>query len=111
MDHVVNTNIKHNPVNDVIDNELKFDRSNSLANNPVKDTLHIVTIMLRGRKKSRQTLSSGLTFLWDSGATKIMIKCKHINPYKSKLSDNRVKYSTDDVPYRTKDVSYALTSL
>ena len=49
--HAVSTNIKYNQVNYSIDNELKFDSSNSLANDSVNDTLHIVTISLRGRKR------------------------------------------------------------
>ena len=55
--HVVSTNINYNHVNYIIDNELKFDSSNSLANNPVKDPPHIVTLSLIGGKKSRQALN------------------------------------------------------
>ena len=61
MDHIVSTNIKSNKLNGAINNELKFDIRNSLANNLVKDTLTIVTIILRGSQKSRHTLNSGLT--------------------------------------------------
>ena len=46
----VSTNIKSNQVNGGIDNELKFDSSNSLSNDYVNDTLPIVNISLRGRK-------------------------------------------------------------
>ena len=36
MDHVVSTNVKNtNQVNDTVENELKFDSSDILANNPV----------------------------------------------------------------------------
>ena len=59
----MSTNIKTNQVNDVIENELKFYSSNSLSNNPSQDPLSIVNISLRGSKKFRQTLISGLTFL------------------------------------------------
>ena len=50
------TNINNNQVNDGIDDELKFDSSNNLVNNPVQDPLPILTISLRGNKNSRQTL-------------------------------------------------------
>ena len=46
----MSTTIKYNKVNDVIDNELKFDSINSLANNPVKDALPITNISHRGSK-------------------------------------------------------------
>ena len=52
LDYVVINNIKSNQVNYVIENEVKVDSTNSLANNPVKYTLHILTITLRGGKKS-----------------------------------------------------------
>ena len=58
-------NLKTNQVNDVVDNGLKFDSKNSLANNYVQDPLLIMTISLRGSKRSRKILNSGLTCLWD----------------------------------------------
>ena len=51
----MSTNVKNNnQVNDVIDNGLKFDISNSITYNPVTDTLSIVAISLRGGKTSKQ---------------------------------------------------------
>ena len=94
-------NIKCNQVNDTIDNELKFDRINSLANYTVKDELHTVNIILRGGKNSRQTLNSGLTCLSYSISTNIMIKHKHIYPYKPKLRDKKAKYIMEACPYKT----------
>ena len=44
LEHVVGANKKYNQVNDLIDKGLKFDSSNSLANNPVKYPQPIVTI-------------------------------------------------------------------
>ena len=99
--HVVSTNINTNKVNDIIENELEFDSSNSLANNNVKYPLPIASKMLKGGKKSRQTLNSGLTLLWDSEATNRMVKRNHINPYNTKLMDNKDKYSTYDGWYKT----------
>ena len=86
----MSTNIKTNQLNDAIDIELKFYSSNNLANNPVKDTPPIVTISLRGRNKYKETLNLGITFLWGIGSTNIMINCKHIKNYKSKIRSNKV---------------------
>ena len=41
MDHVVINNIKSNEVNDIINNELEFDGSNRLVNNPINDPLGV----------------------------------------------------------------------
>ena len=60
MYHVVSTIINDHKVNDAINNELKFDISNSIDNTPINYTLPIVTVSLRGGKNSRQTLKSGL---------------------------------------------------
>ena len=54
---IVITNINTNKVNEIVDNELIFDSSNSLSHNPVQDPLPIVTIILRFSKNSRQTLN------------------------------------------------------
>ena len=59
-----------------------------------------MNISLRGGKKYIQILNAGITCLWDSGATNRMINCKHINPYKSKKSPNKFKYSTAAIPYK-----------
>ena len=48
--HLVRTNITSNNVNDIIENELKFDIGNSLANNTIKYPLYIVTLSLRVSK-------------------------------------------------------------
>ena len=57
----MSTNIKSNQLNNIIEDELKFDSSNSLDNNPVNNLLPIVTISLIDGKKYRQTLKSGIT--------------------------------------------------
>ena len=88
------TNVKMNKVNDVIDNKLKFDGRNIIANYPARDPLPIVNISLGDSKKSKQTLNSGLTCLWDIGYTNNMISCKHINHYNTKLRTINVKYIT-----------------
>ena len=53
----MSTNINTNKVNEIVDNELIFDISNSLSHNPVQDPLPMVTIILRFSKNSRQTLN------------------------------------------------------
>ena len=98
LDHAVSINIKYNKVNNVIENVLKLESSNSLSNNPVKDNLPIGNVSLRSGKNSRHNLKSCLTCLWDIGSTYGMIECKHINTYKSKLRANDVKYRTSDGP-------------
>ena len=90
----MSTNINTNQVNDAINNELEFDMIHSLSNNNVQDPLTIVNIRIRFGKKSRQTLNSGLTCLWDIGYTNNMISCKHINHYNTKLRTINVKYIT-----------------
>ena len=95
------TNVNTNEVKDVIDNELKFDSKNSLANDNVQDNPPIVNISLRSGKKSRKTFNQGLTCLWYSGATKSMIKRRYINTYKYKIRVNKVKYITASGPYKT----------
>ena len=53
LDHVGITNVKeYNKVNDVIDNELKFDSNYSLVNSLIKDSQPITTIIIGGVKKS-----------------------------------------------------------
>ena len=93
--------MKHIQVDDIIYNELKFDSSNSLANNPLKYPLSIFTVRLRGSEKYIRTLSSGLTFLWDSGDAYSMTNRKNINPYRSKIRYNNIKYIMADGQYRT----------
>ena len=91
LDHVASTNlVDHDQLNEVVDNELKFDSSSSLSNNPVKDALPIFTVSLIVVHKYRHTLNSGLTLLWYSGATDIMMNCKHLNPYQLKLKAKKV---------------------
>ena len=89
LEHIVSTNIKTYQVKDVIDNELKFDSSNGLDNNPLMYPLPVVTISLRVGKSYIQNLNSGLICLWYSGYTGSIINSMHINPYKSKLRANK----------------------
>ena len=53
----MSTSSNTNKVNDIIDNELRFDSINSLLHNPLHDPLTMVTIILRGSKNSRKNLN------------------------------------------------------
>ena len=94
LGQIESNRINTNKVNDIFYNELKFDSSNSLANNHVQYPLPMVTKRLRGVKISRQTSNSGLTCLLDSGYTYSMIKCRHFNAYKYTLRANKVGFYT-----------------
>ena len=94
LEHIVRNNINTNKVNADIENWLRFDGSNSLANNNVNDSQPIVTIRIIGGKNYIQNLKSGIKYLCYSGATDIMINIKYINPYRSKLRANKAEYIT-----------------
>ena len=95
MDHVVTNNIKKkkNQLNDTIKNDPKFDHTFSLSRGTT-DPQPVVTVSLRGGKEQISTTVSGITFLWDSGATDIMIKIKHTKYYERKMRYNKLEYST-----------------
>ena len=65
-----------NQHNDAIENELKFDNKFILSS-ATKDPLPVVTVRLRGSKKHRATITVGVKFWWDIGATNIMNKRQH----------------------------------
>ena len=46
----MSNNVNTNKVNSIVDNELEFNSSNGLDNNPINDTLPIATIRLRDIK-------------------------------------------------------------
>ena len=88
-------NIKeYKQVNYAFDNEMKFDSSYSLADIPIKHPQLIVTISLRGGKKSRKILFSGITYIRHTRLSTIMINRKHIKHHTCKLISNEVNYST-----------------
>ena len=92
MEHVISMNrIEYNQVNDIVDNELKFDSSSSLGTSPVKDYLYVATKILREGKNSRQDLNSGLTYQRDNGDNRRTIKHNNINRYKYNLRYIKVK--------------------
>ena len=65
------------------------------------DSLPVVTVILRRGKKIRATIIDGLTCLWDSRATAIIINRKHAGPSKRRICSNKVDYSTATGPYYT----------
>ena len=60
--------------NDAIDNDLTLDNSSFSLYSGTSDPLLLVTVSLQGGKKHIATIVSGLTCLWDSRATNIMMK-------------------------------------
>ena len=79
---------------------MRFDNKFSLYS-VTKDPLLVVTARLQGGKKHRATMIYGLTCLWDSGSTNIMIKRRHTKPYDRNASSNRVEFSIAVGPYCT----------
>ena len=98
LDHVVTNNLKNNKykINKAINSEPTFDTSNFNLSIGTSDPLPVplVTVSLQGGKKYRTTAVAGITYLWDSGATKIMIKRIHTKNYEHKMPYNKVDYST-----------------
>ena len=65
------------------------------------DPLPVVAVNLRGGKKNRTTIISGLTCLWDRGATNCTIKRKRAKPYKIRIVYNKVEHTTSAGPFYT----------
>ena len=84
-------NIKknNNQRNDSIENNPKFYNTFILYRS-TKYLLPVVTVSLRGGKKQRTTMVTGLACLWDSGSTNSMIKRKHTKHYERRMRYNKV---------------------
>ena len=93
-----NINKNKNEHNDPIEYEPRFD-SKFILSSGTKDPLPVVTVSLRRGKKQRAKIIAGLTCLWDSRATDVMIKRRHTKPYEIKIRSKKVKCSTDVGPY------------
>ena len=76
-----------------IEYDPKFDNKFSLSRGN-KEPLPVVTISLRGGKKERADMVSGLTLLQDSLATNSTIQIKHTKNYQHRMRYNKVEYST-----------------
>ena len=102
MDHVLtdNKNKNKNHRNDAIENEPKFDNAFNLYSR-TKDPLKLVTAILQGGKKQREITVAGITCLWDSGGTNIIIKRRHTKYYERMMQSNIVEYSTSAELYCT----------
>ena len=92
LDQIVNNNTKTNKdqLNDAIYNETTFDTSRFNSSSRTRDPLPVVNITLWGGKKHRSAIVSGLTWLWDSGATDSIIKRKRNKQYEHKIRYNKV---------------------
>ena len=103
MHHIANKNIKTNKhqSNDAIDNNPAFDTTRFNLSSGTKDPLPVVIVSLRVGKKQIATTVDGLTCLWDSGDTKIMIKIRHTKYYERNIRSNKVECSTVASFYRT----------
>ena len=79
MFHVVKNNIKKykDQHNDNIENDLDFDSSFNLPSR-TKYPLLLVTDSLKGGRKNKTRADAGLTCLYNSGATNMMIKIRLI---------------------------------
>ena len=75
-DHIVTYNLKKYKYhsNEDINSEPAFDTSGFNLSIGTSDPLPVVTVYLRGGKKYRSKNVAGLTRLWYSGVTNIMIK-------------------------------------
>ena len=79
MDHIVTNNLKttKHQFNEAIDNGPAFDSNSFNLSRGTIYPLQVVTVSLQGVKKHEATTVSGITCLWDSGATDSTIKRKH----------------------------------
>ena len=96
-DHINKDKDQHN---EAIENDPKFDCSFNLSIT-TKYPLLVVSVSLLGGKKHGATTVNGLTCLWDSGATNIMIKIRHTKYYDCKMRSNKVEYCTSTGFYST----------
>ena len=92
MDHVVTENIKTNKYqhNDAVYNEPTFDTNSFNLSSGTKNSIPAVIVSLQGGKKNESTTVDGLTFFWDIGDTKSMIKRIHTKYYEHKMWSNKV---------------------
>ena len=92
LDHVMTDDKSTNKDqhNDAIDNEPTFDNNSFNLYRETKDPLPVVTFSLRGGKKHIPITVSGITCLWGSGATNIMIKIIHIKYYERNIWYNKL---------------------
>ena len=96
LDHVVTDNLKNyeDQINESINSEPTFDTSSFTLSGGNSDPLPVVTVSLRVVKKHISTNVAGLTCLWGSGATDVMIKIQHTKHYERKMRSNKVDYIT-----------------
>ena len=104
MDLLVTNNLNTNKYqsNEAIKSDPTFDTNSLNLSSGTSDPLPVVTVSLRGGKKSRSTKVAGITCLWDSGATDSLINRKYTKHSKRNIRSNKVEYSTAAGMYGTK---------
>ena len=80
-----------NQGNDVVAYEMIFYSTFNLYSCTPEYPLPVLTVNIREGKKSRATVVSGLTFMWDISATNSIRKRKNIKPYKLNMHSNKVE--------------------
>ena len=99
--HIVTNNIKNKyQCNDAIEYVMNLNNEFCLSSG-TKDPRTVLTVSLRGGNKHRETIISGLTCMWDSGATGRIIKSLNTKNYERKMCSNKVEYITAIGPYCT----------
>ena len=71
-----------------------FDTDSFNASSGTMDPLSVVTVTLLEGNKHTATAIDGITCLWDSRYTNIMIKIKINKYYEHKMQSNKIEYST-----------------
>ena len=94
-------NLKYDKVNEVIDNALKFGSNYNLAI-PIRYPQSVVANILRKGNKYTNMVMAGITCLWDTIDSYIIIKRKYINYYKENINPNKLEYSTASGRHFTK---------
>ena len=89
-----NLNINKYQINESIKNEPPFDANIFNSHSSTSDPLTVVPVSLRGGEKRISTTVAGLSCLWDSRTTNIMMKRKHTKQYERKMRSNKVEYIT-----------------
>ena len=107
LDHVVTENLKNyqDHSNEAINSDPTFDKSSFNLSSGTNNPLPVVNVYLQGVNTHIETTFYGLTCLWESGATNIMIKRLHTKNYERKIRSNKVEYSTTaGVYFATHDI-------
>ena len=90
--HVGTANLNNKyQFNDAIYYDPKIDNTFSLCSVVCMYPLPVVTVNLRGDKKNRAKIISGLACLWDIRSTGGIINFKYANPYERIINYNNIR--------------------